>query len=392
MTRRYNRVAFLLLVCFGAVAISLAYWSVFEVDGMLSRNDNPRRVEAEWAIQRGALISSDNQILASAVRVGVSPSGFQLWNRQYKGQEWAGALGYYSRFVGSGGAERAFDDILSGADQRIGGEKVLAELLNRPQIGRDVRLTLNTRLQETLAATFTDIGGKTARGGAILVEVPSGAVRAMVSFPVYDASQLDREAWNRLRIDPANPLRNRVLEGVYQPGGALETILLSAALTDNKPLTATDSTFDAPVQIDGLRIPCLTPPAPMTSLQDAYSSACPTPFVGVVNTQAATVQAMIDAFGLLKAPTLYRFVTVSGIGARTITPIDKIKSLGNLQAAAVGQGELAVTPLQMASVAAVIANDGNSIPLHMGDALRAAGSGTNGDFQPMTTPCPPKMP
>jgi len=388
MTRRYNRVALVILLCFGVVSISLAYWSVFAVDGMLARPDNPRRVEKEWAIQRGALFASDGTLLAESVQVGVSPSGLQLWDRHYLYPEFTGALGYYNRFYGVAGTEKAFDAILTGADQLQDGQKSLNDLLNRPQVGRDVRLTINRELQQSIVTSFTRIGGTAARGGAIVIDVPSGAVRALVSMPVYNANQPDLRAWQRLANQPDVPVRNRVLEGVYQPGGALETVILAALLTDQASPEGALADAAAPVQIDGLRIPCAVTPRAIGNVDDAYAYTCPASFVDAVSREPgpAKIQAMLDAFGLLQPPPLLRFDVPPGIGKRTVTPLSQISNTANLLAAAVGQGELAVTPLQMAVVATTIANRGNGIPFHMGDAVRAIG----GDWQSMTQPTIPE--
>jgi len=118
----------------------------------------------------------------------------------------------------------------------------------------------------------------------IVVEVPSGRVLAMVSQPGYDPNRIDPN-WERLtRNARTTPLLNRVTAGLYQPGGALQTIILAAILATNPDLQASGEVIlnteapDArdPVQVDDLTLTCLdgTPDTSLT-LAAAYLYGCP---------------------------------------------------------------------------------------------------------------------
>src|SRR5258708_16929967 len=154
MTGNLNRLSLAILAAFFAVTISLVYWSVFASDSMLARDDNPRRVEAERALLRGAVYDRNGQVLAKTTQVGVSASGQPVARRDYPVPEAATALGYYSLVHGVGGVEAAFDKQLRGDDLRDSSQIVVGNMLHRQQVGSDIRLTLDVRLQTALKSAL----------------------------------------------------------------------------------------------------------------------------------------------------------------------------------------------------------------------------------------------
>src|ERR1041385_4801462 len=150
MTRSLNRLTLVILIGFAVIALSLTYWSVLDSDSMLARDDNPRRVEDERAILRGGIYDRNNQVLAQTVIVGKSPSGQQVVRRDYPQPEAAAAVGYYSLVHGVGGIEASFDGQLRGDDLRDAGQVAVDSLFHRPEVGSDVRLTLDVELQSTI--------------------------------------------------------------------------------------------------------------------------------------------------------------------------------------------------------------------------------------------------
>jgi peptidoglycan glycosyltransferase len=377
MNRPLNRLALVMLIGFALVALSLTYWSVFAAGDLLALNDNPRLVEAERAIQRGAIYDQAGLLLAQSVEVSRSPSGLPVMQRRYPHLEASGAVGYYSLVHGVGGVEAAFDRQLRGDDRRDTGQQLVDSVLHRPEVGSDLRLTLNLDLQETITAAFEG-----RRGAAVVIEVPSGAVRAMVSMPSFDPNRLD-ETWDDLKRDPTAPLLNRVTQGVYQPGGSLETVILAAMLTNQTPLDQAAVDAATPLEVNGLRLNCaILSPLAVATVQRAYAMACPAVFAdAVLNTPGSLkTQEMIETFGLLNPPALDHFETTAGEPG---LPLEMLADSDTLRAAAVGQGDLTVTPLQMASVASVVANYGNTVALYLVDAIRPPGLT---DWQVLTPP------
>ncbi|MBX3061456.1 MAG: hypothetical protein KF726_00675 [Anaerolineae bacterium] len=355
-----------LLLCFAIVIISLAQWSGLEYSSLLARADNPRLIEAERAIQRGLIVDRHGTILAESIEIGKSVSGKPIMGRDYPYPEAASVVGYYSLRYGVGGVEAAFDDELRG------NLSFVQDWLHEQQIGSDVRLTIDLPLQQAITAA---LGRKP--GAVVVLDAPSGAVRALVSLPGYDPNQLDA-TYDNLRLNPFAPLLNRVTQGIYQPGGALQTIILASMLTAQTPIDQTVIDADQPLEFNGLTLGCAGSVNPST-LIEAYAQACPPPFVDAAMSAPGEVQEMFDTFGLLQAPTLVKFGTVTG---RSPTPLTNFRDPARLRAQISGQGDLTVTPLQMALVAVTIANQGNTVTPYLVDGIRIHGAT---DWQPINT-------
>jgi peptidoglycan glycosyltransferase len=196
----------------------------------------------------------------------------------------------------------------------------------------------------------------------------------MVSAPTFDPNALD-EAFDGLQRVSTSPLLNRATQGRYQPGGALETVILATMLTQKVDYNEEVPGTMTPVQVGDRDVSCAGK-GTVSTLREAYIQACPALFAQAAQANPAAVQEMIDSFGLLKAPDLPNFGTVNGQQLFQLTALNQPKQL---QAEGAGQGFLTVTPFQMAMVAATVANQGNGITPVLADAIRKPGE----DWQPL---------
>ncbi len=375
-----NRVTQALLLAFLVILVSVTYWAVIEADNLTAREDNARNVIAEQRIRRGTIFDREGEPLAYT---RVLASG--LTERVYPYPESAAATGYYSFIYGTAGIEDAFDDVLRG-DGGSAWEQFVNEVLHRPQEGGDVRSTIDLDVQQAIAAA---LDGRA--GAVVLAHVPSGRVIGMVSSPAYDPNTLHAD-WERLTVDEAtSPLLNRVTTGQYQPGGALQTVMLGAILASYSNL-AEDAGFvlnsdlpgaQAAVQVNGLELACLpdTPDEPLT-LAEAYAYGCPAPFVTLLAERVPpeALGERFDILGLLRAPE----INGAAMGpARPVARLTEDTPPDEVLKAVTGQGMLTVTPLHMLQIVAAIANQGNGIPLHVVDAVRPPDVE---DWQPVDIP------
>lgn len=344
-TREINRLLIGLLLLFGIVALSAAYWGITGADTILRRPDNPRRVEAERAIQRGALVDRDGVVLAFSDYTNGATA------RRYPYPAMYSALGYYSFRYGASGIESAFNALLRGEDLvPIASEALLDGLMHRPQTGSDARLTLDLDVQQAVAAALDGHAG-----AVVMVGVPDGNLLALVSLPTFDPNRLD-EDWDALITAPGNPFFNRALQGRYQPGAALQTPLLAAAMLIGIPLDSTTEAATLPVMLDELELTCAVrlPPMPLT-LRDAYAFACPRPFAELIDPVGTdTLETVLQTFRLNDPPALI------SVSPPAVTPSPLRVTSGSADALALGQGSLTVTPLAMALMAAGVVNDGNA--------------------------------
>ncbi len=353
-TREINRLLRGLLVLFAVVAMSAAYWSIVGPDTILLREDNPRRVLAEQAIQRGAILDRDGDVLAQTTR---GDDGAVI--REYPHPQTHGALGYFSVRYGVGGAEAAYNAVLRGdtLPQAVSGS-IADGLLHRPREGSDIRLSLDLDIQRAVADAMA---GQT--GAVVVLEVPTGQILAMINAPSYDPNTLDTE-WNALREAPGKPFFNRVLQGTYQPGGALQTVWMAAALISGMPLNEPLPAAAQPVQVDDLTLTCAVRlPNVALSLREAYAFGCPSPFTTLADALGSDgIETTLDTFqlGSLLIPADLLPVADAIPGTPTPVPTEIPLDEDSMLREAVGQGALTVSPLDMAMVASAIVNDGNA--------------------------------
>jgi peptidoglycan glycosyltransferase len=343
-TREIRHLLIAMLGAFGVVALAAVYWAVVGADTILLRPDNPRLVEAESRLIRGDITDRNGTPLVTSI---VNENGSVT--RRYLYPETHGALGYASLRYGVSGAEEAYNRLLRGDDLP---QNLLTYfengILHRPRRGSDVRLTLDLPVQQEAARAME---GQT--GALIALALPEGEVLALVSRPTYDPNTLDMD-WETLVQSPGNPFFNRALQGSYQPGGALETPLIAAGLLTGYALDTPVENATRPVQVGDVTLNCaaLLPSRPLT-LREAYAFACPAPFAELVGSLGfSAVRAALETFRLDQPVNLTGFAPD--------TPPSAALRPDSIRAAALGQGELTVTPLQMAVLTAAIINDGNA--------------------------------
>jgi peptidoglycan glycosyltransferase len=384
MTRELNRLTLVIILAFGIIAISTFFWTIIQRDSLLARDDNPRKVLAELNVQRGTIYDRHGNILAYTQPADDPALGPQ---RIYPHPEVVSAVGHYSYKYGQAALEEGFDTLLRGDGLRDLQTELIDNLYNQPIIGGDVQSTLDLDLQIALHQAME---GYT--GAALIAHVPSGEVLAMVSLPDYDPNREnilrilvgDNGEESTEQVDPAEidtRLLNRVTTGHYQPGGALQTILLSTLLAGSMSPDQTVTIEDMTLTQPSLTLTCTLDPSEILpsalrarpeqrtlSLAEAYRYGCPTPFVNAVGSTISLVafEDVLRAAGFDQAPHLGGFLLPDE--PPIFLPISDDPA--QLAPSAAGQGTLTVTPLHMAQVMAAVLNDGNGIPLHLASATR----------------------
>jgi peptidoglycan glycosyltransferase len=182
----------------------------------------------------------------------------------------------------------------------------------------------------------------------------------MVSLPAYDPNTLDAN-WEELVEAPGNPFFNRVLQGRYQPGGTMQTLLMATALAMEQPLDTPIETATDRVSVADTDLTCAVRlPSTALDLREAYAFACPMPFQELADEIGpVALQAALDTFLFDQPLTLPGFVGEPEDTLTQTTPAPTITS-DNLVENALGQGLFTVNPLTMAVMASAIVNDGNA--------------------------------
>lgn len=347
------RLAGAILATFALLIAATLYWGIVRADELAGRADNPRRYAEDRRIRRGQILDRTGSVLAHTVFENDEPTraypvpaaapvvGFQTWRY--------GAGARTGASYGAGGAEAAYDAALRGDMGRPPVEIIAGRILARPQIGNDIVLTLDAQLQ---SEAFDALGER--EGAVVVVDVADGAVRALVSRPTFDPAALDADP---AAAAPAEqPLFNRATHGLYPPGSTWKTVTLAAALAEGE--ARADEIFDdgnAVEYFEGFPVRCDNNPDGVTSfdLIHAFAYSCNVTFarlgVALGDERFAEWGAR---FGLGDAPPFPLGAAEASLSR------DASMELPELASAAFGQGEILVTPIHMALVAAAVAGDG----------------------------------
>lgn len=338
MTSSIRQVSRFFLVAFVVVALALGYWGLVRQDELLGRVDNPRRIASERRIQRGQIVDRNGVVLAETLVDEASG----IATRYYPFADMAAhVVGYYSLQYGVSGVEAQYDAFLRGDTALEPLRRLSNELLHRPQVGGDVQLTLDATIQRTADQA---LGGQ--RGAIVVLSVPQGEVLAMSSRPTFDPNTLS-DNWASLRDDPSAPLVNRATQGLYQPGTILQSVLLGTALNASLPISEMSWEGELSSHINGRVLPCADEPILVDSATTAFLWGCPAPFQPLVmEIGERRLRATLTDFGLLEASDPLS------------SEADNLLAEDGLSLTAIGQGNLNVSPLQMALVAAAFADHG----------------------------------
>ena len=228
----------------------IGFIQVVEGGDFADRSNNNRLRYTHVFADRGIIYDRNNKPLA--------------WNepeRQYIADEgFAHVLGYIGypnqielessefdpkEYIGKNGVENTFNDILMG-QRGIKIEEISAtgviesdHILQTSEPGDSIKLSIDARLQKELFSILKQVATEAGyTGGAVaIMDVESGEVISLVSFPEYDSNILasgdDRSAITKFLTDESKPFLNRVVSGLYTPGSIVKPFVGLAALNEN---------------------------------------------------------------------------------------------------------------------------------------------------------------
>jgi penicillin-binding protein 2 len=299
--------------------------------------------------------------------------------------------GYYRMgdFVGISGVERTYENDLGG---KKGVKYVLVDSKRRSQgrykngeydsvavVGKRVNLSIDHKLQE-LGETLM----QNKIGSIVAIEPESGEILAMVSSPTYDPNLfVGRERGNHymeLLKDPSKPLFNRPIAAPYPPGSIFKVIMSLIGQQEKVVVPTTTYGCGGGFNYGGLHVGCHPHGSPL-ALQGAITVSCNAYFCHlyrtVVNNPAYKnredaynkLYDHLASFGMGKPLGVDLYGEGGGFVPKS-TYYDKIYGRYRWQALTtislgIGQGELGITPLQMANATAVVANRGYYIVPHI---------------------------
>lgn len=287
-------------------------------------------------------------------------------------------------YVGKVGLEQVYDLDLMGAP---GVERLQVDArrrLIRPlgidsaTPGRKMELTLDADLQKY---AYAALGGR--KGAVVALDPSTGGVLALVSSPTYDASLflhgISVADYRALQKDPDLPQLNRAIYGSYAPGSTFKLLTSIAAASEGKLSFSERIHCPGYFQVGTRKVRCLGKHGSIP-YETALTRSCNTYFSALAQrTGADAMRAACDQVGLGHKTGIDLVGESAGV-IPTMAWIQKWRRPplwypGDTVNFGIGQGEVSVTPLQMACLAALVANRGESFRPHLvRNILDASGS------------------
>ena len=366
MNRQITRLAVVGLVLLAALVVGTTYWQAWAASGLADRQDNSIQRVAEFSVKRGKIYAAGGRtVLADNVRRKVD--GRTLYFRKYPQRGLAAhTVGYSTQVRSRAGLESSQNDFLTGSNTNLSTvlDTTFDKLKGTTVEGNDLHLTLRPGAQRI---ALNALGGKC--GAAVALEPRTGRLLVSVSSPTYDPNFIETQynLASRSRFG-CPPLLNRATAGLYAPGSAFKPITAAAALESEK--YTPDSTFNDPGYCieygEHVNNYDTSSPFGNVTLAQAMQHSINSVFCNIgIALGARSIMETARRFGFYSVPPLETPVNeraISGLynGNRLFFP--KVDSQADPGRLAFGQGpenaDIRVTPLQMAMVAATIANGG----------------------------------
>jgi len=369
MNEPVRKLSVLILVMFLALMGAASWIQVVEAGSLNSDARNVRTLYREFGNYRGPFVVDGESVVYSAAVN--DPFNYQ---RSYTaGELYAAATGYYSIVFGRTGLEQTENSLLAGTSDALFWNRLRDLLGGREQQGASISLTLRAALQQTAMDALGD-----QVGAVVAIDPRTGAILAMVTSPTFDPAVLAghdtsevNDAYQALDADPNGPLINRAIAGdTYAPGSTFKLIVSAAALEAGY---TPDSTVYAP---DELPLPGSTATienyggescgaTDQITLEAALTISCNTAFADLGITLGwDVIERKAKEFGWTDTFRVPLVVTASRL------PVNP--DAAQTAMSSIGQFDVRATPMQMAMVAAAIANDGKLMTPFIVDSARAS--------------------
>lgn len=383
LERRAWVVARILTVILVLVSLRIIYWQMIRGEELqpvaassiedIDRLPQPvvqRTIDLLRTIRRGSIYDRNGRLLAADI---AASNGGPV--RFYSEPSLAHAIGYVSGLrIGVTGLELTYNNTLLGLDRP---DAQLERMLNRPVVGSDLILTVDSYVQR---AAEKALNGRP--GAVVVLDAQSGAILAMTSAPRFDPNRVLDSGYKAELMDACGgktncqaPFLNRATQALYSPGSTWKTVALIAALDTGQvkpdtlfdfgqPIQGSDGSSYYAYQVDGGIIPDPNHTQSQLNLEMSYATSANAAFARIGDE--------------MPADTLLRYAARFGFGAPgeisfpleiETTPAQLARDPHSLYennllraSTAIGQGELLSSPLNIGMVVLSVLNDGN-LPL-----------------------------
>lgn len=334
----------------------LSFFQVFRADAIVKNSYNKRLWINEEKVLRGSIIDRNGKILAYSEEEG------EGYRRLYNfGRLYSHIIGYSYREYGKVGLELQYNNLLLNISENTPIGEIKNIVLPSTE-GNTLKLSLDHHLQN-----FSRGQMKGKKGAVVLMNPRTGEIYSMVSMPDFDTSRL-KEDWNDIMEDKDSPFLNRATSGLYIPGSAFK-VVTAAALIDS-PHIDKEYTCTGTAKIHGYILKDYDEKGHgKINLEEALVKSCNTYFA------EKGLEVGKDKLG----EVMDRFMINKNIPfdlaskKSTFPHRDKLGQT-DIATAAIGQGQVLVTPLNMAMIASGIANGGDIMkPILLKEAISPEG-------------------
>jgi peptidoglycan glycosyltransferase len=343
-----------IVVLFAVLVGFTSYWSVFDAKALKEKEANKRPLLEQQQIRRGRILAADGTVIAKSVAKGKGDA-LRFVRRYPEGSLYGHPIGYSFVRYGDSEFEQFHNDELVGNESEF--SSILDELRGRNQEGNDIVTNLDPAAQRVALEDLEAEGF----GAVVAIEPSTGAVKVMASNKPYDPNRVPYELKQLNRNTIETPLLNRATQGLYPPGSTFKVVTAAAGLESG--VITPETTIDAPgtLEVEGQ-------PLNNDFTEDFGPIALDTALTNSVNTWFGQLGQQLGNEKL--------FETMEKFGFNSTPPIDlpddevyesgvygedgplSVRDPVDLARVAIGQERLLATPLQMAMVAAGVANGG----------------------------------
>ena len=356
MNAQIVRLFGLIVVLFALLVVFTSRWTVFDATALDHNPLNSRSAIAALKIKRGRILADNGEVLAKSL-----PARGQTWSRTYPtGSLFAQSVGYFTQQAGNAaGLEVSRSKELRGLQTGI--SSIFGPLTSGQQVGDDVYTTLDPKAQQVAQQ---QLAGRA--GSVVAIQPQTGAILAMYSNPGYDSNHPTPDA----QCVQVSCQLDRATQGQYPPGSTFKIVTATAAIDSGRYTPNSVLDGNSPRTISGVPLQ-----------NDGNASYGPVSLTRALTDSINTVWAQVAVnLGIPKMTDyMKRFgfysrlpldlppgeLASSGVqspAGRAYPPGSGSEDIGRI---GIGQGGLQVTPMQMAMVAAAVANNGTLMVPHL---------------------------
>ena len=371
MNKPIRVVSVFCLVLFLALLVNATYLMAVRSDDLSKDPRNRRIITATYSRERGAILVGKDAIARSVP----SDDKYKFQRTYSQPLKYAPITGYFSWYSQTG-VERSQNAVLAGDDSRLFVTRLVDLLSNSDPKGGNVQLTVNAAAQDAAWTGLEALPGD-AQGAVVALEPTTGRVLAMASTPTFDPNKFashDFEAVDeigkQLNADEREPLINRGIGTTLPPGSTFKLVTAAAAIESGD--------YDADSMVPGgfkFKLPQSSTSignhdggdcgGRRITMTQAMQVSCNVTFLSLANelgTEAMAEQA--EAFG-------FNSTSLEDLGGQAKSLYPRDMDAPQTAMSGIGQSSVTATPLQMAMVAAAIANDGDVMRPYVVDEVRA---------------------